>query len=292
MKSSYYFIKSFFWMLVLTWFAQAQVPNGDFEEWGEVNPVSWQTTNIPGFLVNITKSSDAHSGDFALRGEVLEFMGSGLNWPPFVIAGDSSGFSIDQKYASLTGYYKFFPQGGDILQVIVVMYSDFSGVGAGTATLQATSDGYQSFDIPIEYYSNDPVDNCYIEIFCGDTTDAGNGGALGTYFLVDDLSFSGVTAIGNQGDHQTAEDFILKQNYPNPFNPSTTIEFDLPEQSIVTLQIFDVQGREVQRLINDQMMTAAVHRVTWLASDMPSGVYFYRLTAGNHVQTRRMLLVK
>jgi len=292
MKHRYQIFKGLFVVFILTWSVQAQVPNGNFEQWGEVNPVSWQTTNIPGLLVNITKSEDAHSGNFALRGDVLEFMGTGLNWPPFIIAGDSTGFPIDQKYANLSGYYMFFPQGNDILQVIVVMYSDLSGVGAGTATLQPTSDGYQSFNIPVVYYSNDPVNKCYIEIFCGDTTDTENGGTLGSYFLVDDISFSGVTAIGDQDDPLSVKDFILKQNYPNPFNPSTTIEFNLPEQSAVSLQIFDIQGREVQRLIDNQIMNAAAHRITWLATDLPSGVYFYRLTAGNYVQTKRMLLVK
>ncbi|MBP1656402.1 MAG: hypothetical protein H6Q31_1003 [Bacteroidetes bacterium] len=85
--------------------------------------------------------------------------------------------------------------------------------------------------------------------------------------------------------------FSLEQNYPNPFNPSTTIRFDLPNASPVRLSVFDVLGREVSVLVNDQI-AAGVHEVSFDAKQFASGMYVYRLQAGNFVQTRKMLFLK
>ncbi len=88
------------------------------------------------------------------------------------------------------------------------------------------------------------------------------------------------------------KDFTLYQNYPNPFNPATTIRYDLPKQSIVELTIFDILGRKVKTIINNESKQAGRYEVSFNASSLPSGVYFYRITAGDYVSTKKMLLVK
>jgi len=85
--------------------------------------------------------------------------------------------------------------------------------------------------------------------------------------------------------------FALEQNYPNPFNAQTTIRFALPEASDVSLSVYDVTGREVATLVN-QRLSAGEHRATIDASALSSGVYFYRLEAGNLVETKKMVLLK
>jgi photosystem II stability/assembly factor-like uncharacterized protein len=86
-------------------------------------------------------------------------------------------------------------------------------------------------------------------------------------------------------------DYLLMQNYPNPFNPSTTIEFALTYAGFVTLKVYNVLGEEVATLIaGDQ--AAGTFKATWNASGLPSGVYFYRLTAGEYVQTKKAVLMK
>ncbi len=97
---------------------------------------------------------------------------------------------------------------------------------------------------------------------------------------------------------ETPVNFGLLQNYPNPFsangafgNPSTVISFQLPVSSHVTLKVFDVNGREVATLMEGEM-NAGEHAVKFNASNLPSGVYFYRLTAGQFTQTRKALLMK
>jgi len=83
----------------------------------------------------------------------------------------------------------------------------------------------------------------------------------------------------------------LKQNYPNPFNPRTEIEFNLQNRAHVSLVIYNILGREVARLV-DGVNEAGYHRVAWDATDQPSGVYFYSLTAADLVNTRYMILLR
>jgi Tfp pilus assembly protein PilX len=74
----------------------------------------------------------------------------------------------------------------------------------------------------------------------------------------------------------------LSQNYPNPFNPSTTIDYSLAKESFVQLKIFDVLGREIKTLIQAGKESAGKHTVHFDASDLNSGIYFYRITAGGY----------
>ncbi|MCX6163211.1 MAG: YCF48-related protein [Ignavibacteriae bacterium] len=92
---------------------------------------------------------------------------------------------------------------------------------------------------------------------------------------------------------ETPTSFALMQNYPNPFNPTTTISFALPKLAVVTLKIYDVAGREVMRLVNNQQFGAGVQKMQFNGSTLSSGVYFYSLIVDNNlVDTKRMVLVK
>lgn len=97
------------------------------------------------------------------------------------------------------------------------------------------------------------------------------------------------TVDGKNGEMPTR--FTLHQNYPNPFNPATTITFDLPEVSFVTLRIYNARGEEVATLVSGRL-EAGQHRYDWQANDVASGVYFYRLQSDDFVSTRKMMLVR
>ncbi|MBI3194752.1 MAG: T9SS type A sorting domain-containing protein, partial [Ignavibacteriae bacterium] len=86
--------------------------------------------------------------------------------------------------------------------------------------------------------------------------------------------------------------FAVHQNYPNPFNPTTSIRFDLPEQQKVMLKVYDILGREVVTLLNNEEMNAGVHSVQFSGNNIASGMYYYRLQAGEKVEVRKMLLTK
>lgn len=86
-------------------------------------------------------------------------------------------------------------------------------------------------------------------------------------------------------------ELTLEQNYPNPFNPSTTIEYQIPEISFVTLKVYDVLGKEIETLVNEEK-PAGTYEITWYAEQLPSGVYFYKIQAGEYIATKKMLLIK
>ena len=92
-------------------------------------------------------------------------------------------------------------------------------------------------------------------------------------------------------DQNIGADYKLYQNYPNPFNPITTIKYSIPEQSNVTLKIFDITGSEVITLVNTEQ-SHGNYEVEFDASKNSSGIYFYRLTADNYVNVKKMILMK
>ncbi|NNG27032.1 MAG: T9SS type A sorting domain-containing protein, partial [Ignavibacteriaceae bacterium] len=85
--------------------------------------------------------------------------------------------------------------------------------------------------------------------------------------------------------------FSLSQNYPNPFNPTTTIKFDIPERSIATLKIYNVLAKEIVVLFEEEK-TPGSYEVKFDATNLSSGIYFYRLNAGDFVETKKMVLIK
>ena len=91
--------------------------------------------------------------------------------------------------------------------------------------------------------------------------------------------------------HYLQERFSLNQNYPNPFNPATTIRYSIPRAENVSITIFDLVGREVATLHEGDRAPGS-YQVMWNAANEPSGVYFYKLQAGDFEETRSMLLVK
>ena len=105
--------------------------------------------------------------------------------------------------------------------------------------------------------------------------------------------FNNVALITARVSRITGEVSIkLNQNYPNPFNPSTTISFNLPVTMEISLKVYDLLGREVATLINNEQYTAGLNNVTFDASNLASGMYIYELTSANLSITKKMSLIK
>lgn len=104
------------------------------------------------------------------------------------------------------------------------------------------------------------------------------------------VRYGSVTGI-NTGGAFTPLKYELTQNYPNPFNPTTNISYKIAKNSLVTLKIYDVLGKEIATLVNEEL-NAGNHEVSFDASGIPSGVYFYKITAGAFTDTKRMVLLK
>ena len=85
--------------------------------------------------------------------------------------------------------------------------------------------------------------------------------------------------------------YSLDQNYPNPFNPATMINFSVPKEEFVTLNVYNSIGQQVATLVNESK-TAGTYRVDFNAANLSSGIYFYKITAGNFTETKKMILMK
>ena len=90
---------------------------------------------------------------------------------------------------------------------------------------------------------------------------------------------------------ESPSSFMLSQNYPNPFNPSTSFKYSIAKQSNVLIRIYDIIGNEIETLVNEEK-SVGTYELTWDASNLPSGVYLYQLTAGDFIQTKKMILMK
>jgi len=99
----------------------------------------------------------------------------------------------------------------------------------------------------------------------------------------------GIASVENEEEIPT--NFLLSQNFPNPFNPITTIKYQIPEISFVTLKVYDVLGSEVVTLVNEEKNIGS-YEVEFNGISLPSGIYFYRLQAGSFVETKKMVLMK
>ncbi len=157
---------------------------------------------------------------------------------------------------------------------------DLLGIEAGDGTL---------FGLDIHYNDSDtPGLERDTKITTYDSTDGtwGNSDRMGLARLVGSQIQSDV-----KSEPVVVTSYELRQNYPNPFNPSTTIEFAIPQANMVKLTVYDILGREVVRLL-DNRMDAGRHAVTFDASRLASGVYFYRLQTPDKVMHKKMMLLK
>ncbi len=118
---------------------------------------------------------------------------------------------------------------------------------------------------------------------------AENFGGAGPYsvkfnFTTSLVSFNGQNSV-------IPETYELYQNYPNPFNPTAVLRFDIPHDVFISLKIYDILGREVAQLVNEEL-NAGCYRIEWDASDYPSGIYFYILSTSQFNRTRKLVLLK
>ena len=148
----------------------------------------------------------------------------------------------------------------------------------------------------------DPTRLYYVKT--GSTFDALQGilyYSFGNYKLVprNNNDFIGYNPVSVESDGTIPTEYALSQNYPNPFNPSTKINFSLPIESNVKLSVFNILGQEVKVLVDNQVQPVGSYNLTFDARDLPSGIYFYRLTASavgegnkNFVDVKKMMLIK
>lgn len=264
----------------------AQIPNSGFEQWDQGEPIDWITSN-EWFLNTVSQTASSHSGLSALKLQTLsmnEFL-----IPAIISAGtDGNGFPVSQRHEQLSFYYKFNKTVSTAYLYIAIGFNkNGETIGAEFITITDAADDFVALNIPITYLSNEVPDSAIIVMQVADQVS--DTSASGSYAVIDDISFNVVSDV--EKDDVKLSDFNLAQNYPNPFNPGTKISWQTSVGSHQTLKIYNVLGIEVATLV-DEYKPAGSHEADFDASNLSSGVYLYKLQAGNIVQTRKMTLIK
>ncbi len=280
------FISLIFLFAANTWLS-AQILNGDFEQWADGEPDGWFTNND--FTTTITPSTENHSGNYSVKGEVIVTSVLGVDIPIFPFLQSFTGITESARYTTLTGYYKFVSR-NDSIYIRIQMLKNGQIIGYGDLTIQNEQSSFVKFQVNINYYNNDLPDTSIITVGLEDLPGTG-GDYNGSYFLLDDLAFSNVATGVEQQKGINPNIFYLGQNYPNPFNPITTISFDLPVQSHVTLKVYNLLGQEIATLKNE-VKPAGSYKETFNASSLSSGIYIYKLSAGKFNSSKKMILIK
>ncbi|VAX15830.1 hypothetical protein MNBD_IGNAVI01-467 [hydrothermal vent metagenome] len=242
-------------------------------------------------VTNVTQTTDAHDGSYAVQMEIVNF--SNFPWPAsFYSLNDNSqipGFPVSERYPKFKGFIKANLKGGAAFWGSIIIYDENQqGVGVGTFFLNNPSTDWVSFEAPIEYFSNNIPAYLNITFTLVDTLE-GDLTSIGSTVRIDHLSLDTPTSV--ESNENTPSIFSLDQNYPNPFNPSTTIRYSIPNESEVSLAIYNAIGAKVAELYSGSQ-TAGNFEINWDASDLTSGIYFLRMNAVSSKDSKRFTDVK
>ncbi|MCF7918209.1 T9SS type A sorting domain-containing protein [Candidatus Gracilibacteria bacterium] len=225
-----------------------------------------QTVNFGGNCEDVVNSMTEYNGVLFFAGISTNASLPGMSGTyQTVNSGEKDGFIVSFNRSTQNFSSSFI--GGIGIDEVLVVKVDANGVYLGGKT--------GSPDFPINFYrAFDPV-------------------KIGIDGFYSALSLNLTDPNGTTGvsDENIPANYSLSQNYPNPFNPSTMIEFSIPEASYVSLKIYDMLGREVETLINEQV-SVGTHSLSWNASHLSSGLYIYKVQAGSFTQTKKMILMK
>jgi beta-glucanase (GH16 family) len=198
---------------------------------------------------------------------------------PWDIQATQTGFMLTQGHQYEVRLNSRADSAGRTINASVINAGTYAVLGGTTCNLTATWNQYT-----FRFTPSSSVPGTFTVDF---------GAKVGVYYL-DFLTLtdiSGQTSVADPVEQQLPAGYSLFQNYPNPFNPSTVFSCQLPVVSKVTLSIYDALGREVATLI-DEVKEPGTYSIRWDATGLPSGTYFYRMTAGGFTQTRKMTMIK
>ncbi len=237
--------------------------------WNRIYIDSVSSTTIPTTINSISFLNNNTGFIGGAKGRFAKTTNSGLEW-------------IDRNFSNRFSFAD------------IHFFDEFTGYAGITRnnTLSDSSGIYRTTNAGISWakMTNSPLTSIYRFKFINDLTGWASGYSSSTGDALIKTVTGGLTAV-EQISSILPEKFSLKQNYPNPFNPTTKINYDIQISGDVSLKVYDAVGNEVETLVNENQ-NGGSYSVSFNAGNYPSGVYFYKLTAGSFSETRKMLVVK
>ena len=267
-------------------FVHSQYPNPHTYYWIRINSITKDT------IINGKKYYFA---------TFLPFESSDTNW----VRVDSLTGSLYVYNPSNNCHYYYYEKLVDSLSMTSGNQGNCSYLNTGFYSGTNTLFGYQTFykqfrfnwsqggasELQYRYYSN-KFGMYFIEYSTGGYGSgySEDGNLVGC--IINDTLYGDTSSTAVRTKYEIVpEKFFLFQNYPNPFNPFTTIKFNILKSSNVILKVFDITGKEISTLINEKLQPGT-YETQWNANEFSSGVYFYRIEAGNFRETKKMLMIK
>ncbi len=260
---------------------------------------NWLTLNtvVHSKIMKTVQFSNQNLAAITMDSLILVSTNMGSNWFVNYTPGENWFFDIcftDNNSALAFGYGNIFKTSNSGLNWSKVN-NDLQTGGKALSytgnTLYAVtgSNVYKSVNGGINW-ANSELNNspytCYSISYINENT-GWVSGENGSLFRNTNSTAIGIEPISNEIPKQ----FLLHQNYPNPFNPETNIKFDLPENTFVRFIVYDITGKEIDILINEQMNKGS-YEIKWNAARLPSGIYFYRIITEKFSDSRKMILIK
>ncbi len=259
------------WRQDSTWWTYAgEVPARSDSMYAAIVPTIYDSTKLKGMFWSM-----------------FEITAHGVSPTAFATSNPDSGYSLDNLIPSMPDSLKVTIKNG----VIALQWS------------KPVDKDFQYFAIYRDTSSNITLSNSKPFAFRTSSTFLDSSAEKGKvyYYRIAAVDFSGnisklsitVNAVLTNLDEDNVLpiSFSLSQNYPNPFNPSTVIQYDLPKESFVTLKVYDILGREVKTLVNEDK-PAGRYKVNFDAAGLSSGIYFYRIIAGGFIETKKFVLMR
>ncbi len=268
-------------LMVLPVIAICQIPNASFENWTNSAPDDWQINSSPPSLLPVTQSTDAHSGNYALRCEIVD--DSGIPFGPFVQPSSTShGFSYTQNDSVLYGFYKADMINSNLGLVEVWIYDSLlNQIGAGFAMLPSIAN-YTEFAIPIIYTPGSVPYEMSIIIQMTDTDTTG-GFNVGSYFLIDDLSFTHTSTVNIGKPIQSYYSVS-----PNPANDVIAVHADFLNREKIYYTIYDIMGKKI---LSDQIHAVSANSTDNIdVSSLNPGNYLMIITDGKNSSTKKIVI--
>lgn len=248
--------------------------------------MGWSTTNVSGFITNVTQSSDAVEGSSSARGEIIVGLDGTSPYPPVLSAGLTSQAPVTQAYTGITGHYKLQTSHNDMMLVTSQLFDASMTLVANAEAQFPGAAGWTLFEIPYDYgqgTSTDPP--AFVQLLI--TIEPGSSPAqIGAVLHVDALELTG----GVQGVDDLRGPWMDMELFPNPITDQASFNFDLPAARTVILEVFDMQGRPVQREHLGTLPTGE-HRMLWTPSqELANGPYLLVLHADEPIARRTAIL--
>ena len=284
MKTIYIFIP----LLCFIRFAQAQIPNPSFESWSGGNPVGWSTSNTPGDT-GVLQSNIAQNGVLAVRLNVVTVGKNGIS--PYLTTGSALTnniyFPITAAPVALHGWYIANIAGpGDEMEILSALSQNGDSSGVGKDSIFDSTSVYKEFVVNYSYTGAMAADSATITFYLNNVSIPLNGA---TYFIIDDLYFGPDSVAGVA---QVTGNAVLEQCSPNPAGNIANIIYSIANHSAVNLTLYDVVGRQVKTLMDNREQTPGRYKVPTDVTDLPNGIYFYRLMVNGQSYTQKLVVSK